>query len=79
MRVVVVNNVKVAESAPRHPLHHPLPEVVERYGDLHLLVDVVSVASSEKHGLHSNEANLLGFQVYYYYYYFILFFKLRLE
>ena len=47
--VVIIHHVKVAVSAPWHPLHQPFAEMVESNGDLHVFVLRVIVAVSQEH------------------------------
>ena len=51
MGVVIVDDVEEAPSAPRHPLHQSLPEVIERHRHLHHLVPLVAIARPKQHHL----------------------------
>lgn len=48
---IVVDHMYVPSSAPGHPLHQLLAEVVEGYGNLHARVWQVGVAVAQQHHL----------------------------
>ena len=62
--VVIIHNVEETPPAPRHPLHQPLSEVVERHRHLHHLVRRVAVARPEQHHLRSPKTFFTKNQLY---------------
>ncbi|KAF7820188.1 hypothetical protein G2W53_025643 [Senna tora] len=51
LREIVIHHMNIPQSTPRHPLHQPLPEVIERNRHLHPRIRQVLVVVPQKHHL----------------------------